>query len=87
MCDPAHIEFLQDQTYIMLQEYCNSTTNRIRLNGDKRPVGAVRFGKLLLVIPAIQSISKRSLELLLFKKTIGDVAIERLLIDMVKAGA
>ncbi|XP_044736926.1 nuclear receptor subfamily 2 group E member 1-like [Chrysoperla carnea] len=87
LADSGHVELLQDQTYVMLQEYCNSTSNRLhRLNsGDKR--GAVRFGKLLLALPAVQSLSKRSLEELLFKKTIGDVAIERLLIDMIKSSS
>lgn len=75
ICDPTHIELLQDQTHVMLHEYCTS-----------RPCSHKgRFGKLLLSLPAIQSVSRRGLEELLFRKTVGDVAIERLLGDMMKA--
>lgn len=77
ICDPGHVEMLQDQTHVMLHEYCQ--------NRPCTPKG--RFGKLLLVLPAVQSVSRRSLEELLFRKTVGDVAIERLLGDMVKAAS
>ncbi|XP_045470371.1 nuclear receptor subfamily 2 group E member 1-like [Harmonia axyridis] len=74
LCEPSHIELLQDQTHMMLQEYC----------GQRHNVNKGRFGKLLLTLPAIQSVPKRGLEELLFRQTVGDVAIDRLLADLAK---
>ncbi|KAK9878452.1 hypothetical protein WA026_022092 [Henosepilachna vigintioctopunctata] len=74
LCEPSHIELLQDQTHIMLHEYCNQRHN----------VNKGRFGKLLLTLPAVQSVTKRGLEELLFRQTVGDVAIDRLLVDLAK---
>lgn len=59
----------------MLHEYCSQRQSSYK----------GRFGKLLLTLPAIQSVSRRSLEELLFKQTVGDVAIDRLLGDLAKA--
>ncbi|XP_044751613.1 nuclear receptor subfamily 2 group E member 1-like [Coccinella septempunctata] len=74
LCEPSHIELLQDQTHMMLQEYCSQRHN----------VTKGRFGKLLLTLPAVQSVPKRGLEELLFRQTVGDVAIDRLLADLAK---
>nr|XP_023017081.1 nuclear receptor subfamily 2 group E member 1-like [Leptinotarsa decemlineata] len=75
LCEPTHVELLQDQTHVMLHEYC--------AHRQIHPKG--RFGKLLLTLPAVQSVSRRGLEELLFKQTVGDVAIDRLLGDLAKA--
>lgn len=74
LCEPSHIELLQDQTHMMLQEYCTQRHN----------VNKGRFGKLLLTLPAVQSVPKRGLEELLFRQTVGDVAIDRLLVELAK---
>lgn len=66
---------LQDQTHVMLHEYCN----------QKQSVHKARFGKLLLALPAVQNVSRRGLEELLFRQTVGDVSIDRLLGDLAKA--
>lgn len=66
---------LQDQTHVMLAEYCT----------QRQGTHKGRFGKLLLALPAVQSVTKRGLEELLFKQTVGDVAIDRLLGDLAKA--
>eukprot|EP00095_Tigriopus_kingsejongensis_P001458 maker-scaffold288_size220435-snap-gene-0.8 protein:Tk01458 transcript:maker-scaffold288_size220435-snap-gene-0.8-mRNA-1 annotation:"hypothetical protein D910_01375" len=66
---PSQVELLQDQTHLMLQEYCQSKPNL--------PNGKVRFGRLLLVLPALQAISARTVEMLFFKKTVGNIAMER----------
>lgn len=58
----------------MLHEYC--------IQHQSHHKG--RFGKLLLTLPAVQSISRRSLEELLFRQTVGDVTIDRLLGDLAK---
>ncbi|XP_066141753.1 nuclear receptor subfamily 2 group E member 1-like isoform X3 [Euwallacea fornicatus] len=75
LCEPTHVELLQDQTHVMLHEYCSQRQNHHK----------ARFGKLLLTLPAIQSISRQSLEELLFKQTVGDVAIDKLLGDLAKS--
>lgn len=68
------VEVLQDQTHVMLQEYCIGRT----------PPNKIRFGKLLLLLPLIRRISGKILEELFFKQTVGDIPIERLLSDMFK---
>ncbi|CAG9862921.1 unnamed protein product [Phyllotreta striolata] len=75
LCEPTHVEMLQDQTHVMLHEYCS----------QKHTLHKGRFGKLLLTLPAVQSISRRGLEELLFRQTVGDVGIDRLLGDLSKA--
>ncbi|XP_076270250.1 nuclear receptor subfamily 2 group E member 1-like [Rhynchophorus ferrugineus] len=75
LCEPTHIELLQDQTHVMLHEYC----------AQRQGHHKGRFGKLLLTLPAVQSISRRGLEELLFRQTVGDVAIDKLLSDLSKS--
>lgn len=70
--EPTHVELLQDQTHIMLLEYCMQKQNHRK----------GRFGKLLLTLPSVQGISRKGLEDLLFRQTIGDVVIDRLLRDI-----
>lgn len=72
MYEPTHIELLQDQTHIMLHEYCMQKQNHRK----------GRFGKLLLTLLGVQAISRRGLEELLFRQTIGEVGIDRLLRDI-----
>ncbi|XP_071451821.1 photoreceptor-specific nuclear receptor-like [Hetaerina americana] len=66
------VESLQEQTHIMLLEYCSGAAS-------------ARLGRLLLLLPSLGSVSRRSLEELFFRKTVGDVPIERLLCDMFKS--
>ena len=47
--------------------------------------GAGRVGHLLLLLPPARALCRRSLQELLFKPTVGDVSVERLLDDMVNA--
>ncbi|RZB40586.1 nuclear receptor subfamily 2 group E member 1-like [Asbolus verrucosus] len=75
LCEPTHVELLQDQTHVMLHEYCSQ-----RQSSHKG-----RFGKLLLTLPAVQAVTRRGLEELIFRQTVGDVAIDRLLTDLAKA--
>ncbi|XP_063224740.1 nuclear receptor subfamily 2 group E member 1-like [Bacillus rossius redtenbacheri] len=70
--DTARVELLQDQTHVMLHEYC-------------APRHKARFGKLLLLLPAVHGVGRQSLEELFFRKTVGDVPIERLLGDMLQS--
>jgi hypothetical protein len=73
--EQVQVEILQDQTHVMLQEYCTG----------KSPPSKIRFGKLLLILPLIRRINGNILEELFFKQTIGEIPIERLLCDMFKS--
>jgi hypothetical protein len=44
----------------------------------------LRFGKLLLLLPSLRSMSPERIELLFFRKTIGNAPMEKLLCDMFK---
>ena len=95
------IEVLQDQTHLMLQEYCS--------NKAPLPSGKLKFGKILLTMPLISQvnifshknvqiiifidykakltflhfqISPRSVEALFFRKTVGNIAVERVISDL-----
>lgn len=54
-----------------------------RLSGA--PLGALRFGKLLLLLPALRSVSAHAIEELFFRRTIGIIPIEKIICDMYKA--
>ncbi|VEN34195.1 unnamed protein product, partial [Callosobruchus maculatus] len=75
LTEATRVELLQDQTHVMLQEYC-VTQSRASHKATSR------FGKLLLTLPAVQAVSKRGLEELLFRQTVGHVAVEKLLSDI-----
>lgn len=49
------------------------------------PTQPCRFGKLLLLLPSLRSVSPSTIEEVFFKKTIGNVPITRLLSDMYKS--
>ncbi|XP_015518177.1 nuclear receptor subfamily 2 group E member 1 [Neodiprion lecontei] len=49
------------------------------------PLGALRFGKLLLLLPALRSVSPHAIEELFFRRTIGIIPIEKIICDMYKA--
>ncbi|KAL3882553.1 hypothetical protein ACJMK2_028888 [Sinanodonta woodiana] len=66
---------LQDQAQLTLNKYIHTTY----------PTQPFRFGKLLLLLPTLRAISGATIEELFFKKTIGSIPIERLLVDMFKS--
>ncbi|OWF42761.1 nuclear receptor subfamily 2 group E member 1-like [Mizuhopecten yessoensis] len=66
---------LQDQAQLTLSKYIQVTY----------PTQPFRFGKLLLLLPTLKSISGSTIADLFFRKTIGSIPIERLLIDMFKS--
>ena len=66
---------LQDQAQMTLNKYIHSSY----------PNQQFRFGKLLLMLPSLKAINTSTIEELFFKKTIGNIPIERLLIDMFKS--
>ncbi len=52
---------------------------------SRYPTQPCRFGKLLLLLPALRSVGPSTIEEVFFKKTIGNVPITRLLSDMYKS--
>ncbi|XP_052807370.1 nuclear receptor subfamily 2 group E member 1-like [Mya arenaria] len=66
---------LQDQAQMTLSKYIQTSY----------PTQPFRFGKLLLLLPTLRSITGGTIEELFFRKTIGSIPIERLLIDMFKS--
>ena len=73
--DYLQVEILQDQAQVMLSDYIFSSQSASK----------VRFGKLLLLLPTLRTISPRAIEEVFFRQTIGNVPIERLLCDMFKS--
>ena len=66
---------LQDQAQLTLNKYIASAY----------PTQPFRFGKLLLMLPSLKTICSNTIEELFFRKTIGSIPIERLLVDMFKS--
>ena len=66
---------LQDQAQLTLGKYIQTSY----------PTQPFRFGKLLLMLPSLRSINPVTIEELFFRKTIGNIPIERLLVDMYKS--
>ncbi|XP_065065012.1 photoreceptor-specific nuclear receptor-like isoform X2 [Rhopilema esculentum] len=73
--DPHHVESCQDQAQVMLGDH-------IRHNFREQKQ---RFGKLILLLPALRGISPKTLEDVFFRQTIGPVSIETLLADLFKS--
>ena len=73
--DYHQVEILQDQAQMMLNDYIYANF----------PTSKVRFGKLLLLLPTLRTVSPRTIEEVFFRRTIGSIPIERLLCDMFKS--
>uniref|UniRef100_A0A8C2ZZA5 Nuclear receptor subfamily 2, group E, member 1 n=1 Tax=Cyclopterus lumpus TaxID=8103 RepID=A0A8C2ZZA5_CYCLU len=69
------IAALQDEAQLTLNSYIHT----------RYPTQPCRFGKLLLLLPALRSVGPSTIEEVFFKKTIGNVPITRLLSDMYKS--
>ena len=75
--DQAAINALQDQAHSTLSKYIASAY----------PNQPTRFGKLLLLLPSLKSVSAKGVEEVFFKRTIGSIPLEKIICDMFKAGA
>ncbi|XP_049639906.1 photoreceptor-specific nuclear receptor [Suncus etruscus] len=69
-----HVEALQDQSLVMLNQHSKA----------HHPSQTVRFGKLLLLLPSLRFITSERIELLFFRKTIGNTPMEKLLCEIFK---
>ncbi|XP_068082025.1 nuclear receptor subfamily 2 group E member 1 [Anabrus simplex] len=73
--DMAAVAALQDHTQLTLNKYI----------GTAYPTQPFRFGKLLLLLPALRSVSAVTIEELFFRRTIGHIPIARIICDMYKS--
>ena len=73
--DTETVSALQDQAHFTLSRYIDAVY----------PAQPCRFGKLLLMLPALSAVRSDTIEDLFFRKAIGRTPIEQLLTDMYKS--
>ncbi|XP_023728020.1 nuclear receptor subfamily 2 group E member 1 [Cryptotermes secundus] len=74
LVDAAAVAALQDHTQLTLSKYIATA----------HPDQPLRFGKLLLLLPTLRTVSAATIEELFFRRTIGNIPIERIICDMYK---
>ncbi|XP_014479526.1 PREDICTED: COUP transcription factor 2 isoform X1 [Dinoponera quadriceps] len=77
LSDVGHIESLQEKSQCALEEYCRS----------QYPNQPTRFGKLLLRLPSLRTVSSQVIEQLFFVRLVGKTPIETLIRDMLLSGS
>lgn len=76
LTDMNLIEQLQEKSQCALEEYCRS----------HYPNQPTRFGKLLLRLPSLRTVSSSVIEQLFFVRLVGKTPIETLIRDMILSG-
>ncbi|CAD6236002.1 GSCOCG00008044001-RA-CDS [Cotesia congregata] len=71
--DLATIMRLRDGVYLALGQMLSHSS-----------YGALRFGRILLLLPFLRSVSSSAIEALFFRRTIGAIPIERIICDVYK---
>jgi Ligand-binding domain of nuclear hormone receptor len=77
LTDVQIIEQLQEKSQCALEEYCRT----------QYPNHPTRFGKLLLRLPSLRTVSSAVIEQLFFVRLVGKTPIETLIRDMLLSGA
>ena len=77
LSNPQVIEQLQEKSQCALEEYCRT----------QYPSQPSRFGKLLLRLPSLRTVSSAVIEQLFFIRLVGKTPIETLIRDMILSGA
>nr|XP_057945129.1 COUP transcription factor 2-like [Doryrhamphus excisus]XP_057945130.1 COUP transcription factor 2-like [Doryrhamphus excisus] len=77
LSDASHVEGLQEKSQCALEEYVRS----------QYPNQPTRFGKLLLRLPSLRSVSSSVIEQLFFVRLVGKTPIETLIRDMLLSGS
>ncbi|KAM3876630.1 COUP transcription factor 2-like [Diretmus argenteus] len=77
LSDVAHVEGLQEKSQCALEEYVRS----------QYPNQPTRFGKLLLRLPSLRTVSSSVIEQLFFVRLVGKTPIETLIRDMLMSGS
>ena len=76
LSDSGTIEQLQEKSQCALEEYCRT----------QYPNQPTRFGKLLLRLPSLRTVSATVIEQLFFVRLVGKVPIETMIKDMLMTG-
>ena len=76
LTDTNHVESIQEKSQCALEEYCRS----------QYPNQPTRFGKLLLRLPSLRTVSAQVIEQLFFVRLVGKTPIETLIRDMLLSG-
>lgn len=90
MRDAVSVEVLQDQTQMMLHDYCSFARSGSCLLGGRivhpspsnGTASTGRFGKVLLILPALRAIQGSQIIELFFRKLIGETPVNRLVVDL-----
>ncbi|XP_059927500.1 COUP transcription factor 2-like [Gadus macrocephalus] len=77
LSDAAHVDGLQEKSQCALEEYVRS----------QYPNQPSRFGKLLLRLPSLRTVSSSVIEQLFFVRLVGKTPIETLIRDMLLSGS
>ncbi|XP_078139227.1 COUP transcription factor 2-like isoform X3 [Centroberyx gerrardi] len=77
LSDVVHVEGLQEKSQCALEEYVRS----------QYPNQPTRFGKLLLRLPSLRTVSSSVIEQLFFVRLVGKTPIETLIRDMLLSGS
>ncbi|KAF2353356.1 Nuclear hormone receptor ligand-binding domain [Trinorchestia longiramus] len=77
LSDLTQIENLQEKSQCVLEEYCR----------NQYPNQPARFGKLLLRLPSLRTVSSQVIEQLFFYRLVGKTPIETLIRDMLLSGS
>ncbi|CAH1962391.1 unnamed protein product [Acanthoscelides obtectus] len=75
LTDRDRIASIQDDTQLALNKYISTVY----------PTQPLRFGKLLLLLPTLKTVSGETIEDLFFRKTIANIPIVRIICDMYKS--
>ena len=76
LSDSKHIESVQEKSQCALEEYVR----------HQYPHQPTRFGKLLLRLPSLRTVSASAIEQLFFVRLVGKTPIETLIRDMLLSG-
>jgi len=76
LCDVAHVESLQEKSQCALEDYVRT----------QYPGQPTRFGKLLLRLPSLRTVSAQVIEQMFFVRLVGKTPIETLIRDMLLSG-
>merc|ERR1719350_1038137 len=77
LTDSSVVEQLQEKSQCALEEYCRT----------QYPNQPTRFGKLLLRLPSLRTVSASVIEQLFFVRLVGKTPIETLIRDMLLSGS
>lgn len=77
LTNPEAVHAIQEHTQLTLNRYVSTA----------HPTQPLRFGRLLLLLPMLKTISSDTIEELFFRKTIGETPIVRIICDMYKANS